>query len=113
LERRAVKDAYEPTTRLITDRTTNGSSEAFQCPSRAAHRLYMATIAGTGAVAATVTFEGSCDGDSWLPIATAFSLTASDFDSEAVAVVAPWPQVRVTVASISGTGAKVNAWMSF
>lgn len=38
-----------------------------------------------------------------------FSIPAHRLRIEAVALTAPWPMIRAVVASISGTGAKVNA----
>lgn len=99
---------------LLSGAVANVSSPAFDCPRGVPDRVYQATIAGSGAVSATVTFEGSCDGgQSWSTIGSALSLTGTASDVKAQAVAgAPWPLVRATVASITGTNAAVSAFMA-
>lgn len=108
-----MPDAFQPSNRLLTDVVANGSGAAFSCPSRAPYRVYQAMIAGTGALTGTVTFEGSCDGATWAPIAAGLDCSGNDAVTKFVAVTAPWPFVRATVSSLTGTGAKVNAWVAF
>ena len=97
--------------RLITDATANVTGEGFTMPRGTRERVYQAAIAGTGTVSATVTLQGSCDGESWVTIGSALSLSGSGSDAKAIESVYPWPQVRAVVASITGTAATVNVFV--
>lgn len=74
---------------------------------------FHATIAGTGAVSATVTIEVSNDGVNAVETdALVISLTGTTSASDGGLVTnAPWKYVRALVASISGTGATVKCLM--
>lgn len=104
--------ATEQLTRLLTEAAANVTGEAFTVTRGMHYRLYGATVTGTGAVAATVTFEGSLDGVNWQAIATALSLSGASSDSESVVVNAVWPQVRAVLSGLSGTAAKVDAFLA-
>lgn len=108
-----MKDAFNPVNQILTNLAANGSGEAYQCPSRAPYRVYQAVLTGTGALTGTCTFEGSCDGVNWSAIAAGLDLSGNDSIAKAVAVAAAWPQVRATVTLLTGTSAKVNAWVAF
>lgn len=98
--------------RLLSDATANATGDAVVMPPGSRERVYQATIAGTGAVSATVTIQGSCDGTNWVTIGSALSLSGSGSDTKAQESVYPWPQVRAVLASLSGTGATVNAYVA-
>lgn len=68
---------------------------------------YQATVAGTGAVTATVVIEVSNDGTNWLTLGT-ISLSGTTTASDGFASSARWHWVRSKVTAISGTGATVN-----
>jgi hypothetical protein len=107
-----MPDANFQVTRLLNLGTTaNVTGEAWTMPRGSRERVYQATIAGTGAVSATVTIQGSCDGVSWVTIGSALSLSGTGSDTKAIESLYPWPQVRAVVASITGTGATVVAYV--
>lgn len=97
--------------RLLGGATANGNGNAVLMPRGERERVYQATIAGTGSVSATVTFQGSCNGEDWVTIDEALSLTGTGSDTKAIESPYPWPFVRANVASITGTGATVNAFV--
>lgn len=100
--------------KLFRDRTTDGVSDSVSPfalsqnkATYAGNMTIQANIAGTGAVSATVTLEGS-NGLGWSVIKT-LSLTGTDDDIKHDTVQGqPWAMVRAQIASISGTGATVN-----
>lgn len=73
------------------------------------HRVYQATVTGTGAVSATVEIEVSCDGSNWI-VAGTITLTGTTSDTDGFASDAPWPYVRADLTAISGTGATVDVY---
>lgn len=102
-----MADMNSQTGILIDAVTADGAGSAFTMPRGSAYRVFQANIAGTGAVSATVTVEGSIDGVIWSTIES-IALTGTTTDEGYAASVEPWPQVRGRVASISGTGATVS-----
>ena len=72
---------------------------------------YQATVAGTGAVSATVVFEVSIDGANWLTLATV-TLSGTTSATDGFIAVGGWPNVRARVSAISGTSAAVTALMA-
>lgn len=75
-----------------------------------AYRVYQATVSGTGAVTATITYFGSVDGVNYS--ATAFAtitLSGTTAVTDNFASTAPWPYVRCVTASVTGTGATVSS----
>jgi hypothetical protein len=69
---------------------------------------YQATVAGTGAVAATVVFEFSDDGVGWLAGETV-TLSGTTTASGGGFNDAPWAYIRANLTAISGTGAALTA----
>jgi len=74
--------------------------------------IYQATIDGTGAVAVTVTIQGSLDGVGWVNVGSAISLTDTTTDTDKLLNTEPWPFVRAVTSSISGTGATVRVFVA-
>lgn len=74
--------------------------------------MVQAAITGTGALTATVTVQGSNDGVNWSTIGSAMSLSGTTSDTKTQAVDYPWAQIRAVSSSLSGTGAKVSAYLS-
>ena len=73
---------------------------------------YQATVAGTGAVTATVTIEASNDGTSWCStVLGTITLSGTTTDTDGLTSDAPWKFVRANVTAISGTGAAVTVLM--
>ena len=70
-----------------------------------------ASIAGTGTVSVTANVEGSNNGGTTWSLLTALSLTGTNADSKSYTVDGPWGSVRVTLASITGTGATAQVWV--
>lgn len=106
----ALQNVNHQVTRLLTGATANGDSDIFQMPIATPARVFSGRIEGTGSVSATLTIRGSIDGENWTDLVTlALSGTGSDdkFDED----IASWPLIKANVASISGTGASVDAWM--
>lgn len=73
-------------------------------------RTYQASVAGTGAVTATVIVEGSNDGVNFLTLAT-ITLSGTTSASDGFSSTANWPCVRARLTAISGTGAAVTVTM--
>ena len=95
------------TTRNLAGGTTTGAKAAEYKDT--VNTTYQITVAGTGAVSATVLIEVSNDGTSWLatPLGTvAISGTTSATDGFTTA--APWKYHRANISAISGTGATVT-----
>lgn len=72
------------------------------------NRAIVASLAGTGAISATVTIEVSNDNVNWATRATltlSGTTTASDTDVDAPS---PFPYVRGNVTAIAGTGAALT-----
>jgi hypothetical protein len=102
------------TIQLLTAVTTNTTGNTFPIgnifDTSKPNRCYQATVSGTGAVTATVTFFGSNDGVNWsaTPFGTV-TLSGTTTVTDNFASVAPWAFVRCVTASVSGTGATVTA----
>jgi len=107
-----MPNVNEQVTKLLSAVIADGVGDAFSLPRGVADHAFAATIAGTGAVSATVTVEGSVDGENWVPALATMSLTGTGSDIKGAALSgAPYPHIRLRVASLTGTGATVNAWM--
>ncbi len=98
---------------LLSASTTAAAGTGVAVPADSPLRSFVASIAGTGAVSATVAYEVSNDnGTTWAPRLT-FSLSGTttavltDVDE-----CSPFPLVRGNVTAISGTGATVKLSMS-
>lgn len=107
-----MPDVNDQVSKLLTAVIADGVGSAFVVPRGIANHAFMGTIAGTGAVSATVTIEGSMDGVSWVPTLASMSLTGTTTDVKGATLAnAPYAQLRGRVASLTGTGATVNLWM--
>lgn len=76
------------------------------------YATFQATVNGTGAVAATVTIQGSNDGVN--AIATALgtiSLSGTTVSSDGFATTASWKYVRAVVSAPSGTISSISVLM--
>jgi hypothetical protein len=91
---------------LLNEVTTDQTGSAFKRVGNV--WTYQASIAGTGAVSATVTIQVSNDGTNWEDFGS-LSLSGTTTASDSVSGDAPWAAHRAVCASISGTGAKVTA----
>lgn len=74
-------------------------------------KVAQAYVVGTGAVTATVKFQGSLGDGYWNDI-DSVTLSGTTSASDAKSWVVPWPQVRANVTAISGTGAAVTVYVS-
>lgn len=102
------------TARLLNAVTATVTGDAQNTDGRPADCTYQASIAGTGAVTATVIIEGSNEGVSgnFMTIAT-FSLSGTTTDSLGFVSQAKWAFVRARMTAITGTGAAVTVTMGF
>ena len=73
---------------------------------------FSATVAGTGAVTATVIIDYSNDGTYWALAGATITLSGTTSHTDGYATVANWPFVRARCTAISGTGATVTVKMS-
>lgn len=103
-----MTEIYDNTGLLMSGATANGAGDAHQVPSNRPYRSFQADIAGSGAVSATVTIEGSIDGVTWVLALASMSLTGTGSDVKGAEDVSAYPQLRARVASISGTNAAVT-----
>jgi hypothetical protein len=68
-------------------------------------------VAGTGTVSVTATIQVSNNGTDWID-AEALSLTGTTSDTDGATIDAAWAYLRVTLSSITGTGATATAWIA-
>jgi hypothetical protein len=93
---------------LLDAVTTNQTSQAHAL--KRGRRTLQASIAGAGAVAATVTWYGSnSNSASGGVLLATMSLSGTNSDTAGADIPAEWPYIYCTLASISGTGAVVTA----
>jgi hypothetical protein len=76
-------------------------------------RTFHATVAGTGAVTATVIIQVSNDAITWIDATTAphIALSGTTSASDGFSMDAKWAYIRANVDAISGTGAAVTVKM--
>jgi hypothetical protein len=87
-----------------------GPGLAFQA--RPLNRALIAFITGTGPLTASVIYEVSMDGVNWATRNT-FTLNSTGYSASIyVDTLSPFPFVRGTLVSITGTGAQVTLQMS-
>ena len=101
------RDANAVTT-LLNAVTATGAGASVQ--SRSKNRTFQATVAGTGAVSATVKVQVSNDNVNWIDLGT-ITLSGTTSATDGFASNAPWAYVRGNVTAISGTGAAVTLAM--
>lgn len=102
------------TAQLLTAATADGSSDIFLAPQNFQGNAVMsADINGSGSVSATVTYYGSIDGSNWYTLGSAISLSGTNAASGSTNMAnQPWPLIKATLTSISGTDAAVDAWIA-
>ena len=88
--------------------TTNIPTEAVRL--WGGRNSFQVTVVGTGSVGVTATIQVSNNGVNWID-ATALTLTGTTSDSDGATIDAAWVYARVSLASISGTGATVTVVM--
>lgn len=95
------------TTRDLTGGTTTGAKTGEYKDT--VNTTYQATVAGTGAVTATVLIEVSNDDTNYCatPLGT-ISLSGTTSATDGFTTSAPWKYHRVNISAISGTGATVT-----
>lgn len=91
--------------------TTTGQGVTFETPNNFGLRKVHATIAGTGAVSATIIVDGrSPDKQVWAPEFT-ISLSGTNSDNYRGTLQDNGGEYRGRITAISGTSATVNLWM--
>jgi hypothetical protein len=101
-----IQDGQE----IILSRNSTGVGQEFKIGVNRPNRTWQASIAGTGAVSATVLVQVSNDGTNWLTLVT-FALSGTTTDQAGETTQAPWAYTRANVTAISGTGAVVTVTM--
>lgn len=77
-----------------------------------ATRTLQASVAGTGAVTATVVISGSVDAQQYVALVT-FTLSGTNSASDRVTVSFSEPHLKATLSAISGTGAVATASVAY
>lgn len=95
-------------TKMLNAVTANASSEAFVFPPRTPGRAHQATVAGTGALTADISWQGSLDGSNWIELGTT-SLAGNDSVTGGIPSDASWPFERAVLTNLTGTGATLTA----
>lgn len=96
--------------RILLDGVKTATSGAATSQIRA-KKTFEADVSGSGAVSATVVFEGSNAGRHWEPLGT-LTLSGTGSASGALFHDGPWAAVRATVTEISA-GATLTAAIGF
>jgi hypothetical protein len=100
---------------ILTDATGSATGKSYTMRTAGMGQTdttkFMATVAGTGAVTATVPIEYSLDGTYWATGAT-ITLSGTTSATDGYATVADWPFCRAKTTAISGTNATVTVKMS-
>jgi len=97
---------------LLPKHITALTGQKYEGPWNDARRgMVQASVDGTGAVAATITVNGSNDGVHTTVIGT-ITLTATTTDTDTLAIDYPWAHIWAVSSGISGTGATVSANLS-
>ena len=87
--------------------TTNVSTEAVNL--WGAYNSVQVVIAGTGTVSVTATIQVSNNGTNWID-ATALNLSGTTTDTDGATLASGWKWMRVTLSSITGTGATATVF---
>lgn len=93
---------------LLINQTATGTSSAKEAPGPGA--TVHATVAGTGAVTATVIIQVGNISGSWLDLGT-LSLSGTTSATQGLALDAHWVYIRANCTAITGTGATLNVVM--
>jgi hypothetical protein len=89
--------------------TTNVSSEVVR--PYGGRISVQVVIAGTGTVSVTATIQVSNNGTNWID-ANALTLSGTTTDTDGATIDAAWAFMRVTLTSITGTGATATAFIA-
>jgi hypothetical protein len=96
---------------IMRDETTDTSGDWHYKDSP--YAAFQATVAGTGAVTATVAIEVSNDGVNAVDtVMGTITLSGTTSHSDGFTSVSPWKYVRAVTTNVTGTGATVNVLMS-
>lgn len=95
-------------TTLLNGVLVTGAGSAVYCPF--AQRSFYGSVAGTGAVTATILVQGSLDNSNWLTLAT-ITLSGTTSATDGCALEGPWPYMRGNVSAITGTSAAATLIM--
>jgi hypothetical protein len=87
--------------------TTNVSTEAVR--QWGGRNSVQVVIVGDGTVSVTATIQVSNNGTNWID-AEALNLTGTDVDTDGATIDSGWAYFRVTLSSITGTGATATAF---
>jgi len=107
--------AYQGPTPILAGATATGAGSTYEVNRKIEDplgRVFQAVgTTSSGAGAATVLVQVSCDNVNWLTLATITLTLATTASSDGFASIEQWPYVRGNVSSISGTGAAVTLYM--
>ncbi len=94
-------------TQFFFGEKTNGASPSFAAPLNV--RTCSALLVGSGAVSATVSFQGSEDDTLWLEL-DSLNLSGTDSASDSTVITSTMPYVRAVISDIFGHGAAVTSF---
>lgn len=99
-------------TQLLTNATTPAAGAAVGFQNSVPNRVFQASVAGTGVLAASVKIEVSADPINlgWITLGT-IDLAGTTTATDGFAIDAAWPYTRASLVSVSGTNAVVNCAM--
>lgn len=89
----------------VTTASTGNSVDMLNYPQE--YRSFVAKVAGTGSVSATVLIEASSNGTDFFTLAT-FTLSGTTSAADACVTDDSWRYLRGRVSAVSGTGAAVT-----
>lgn len=106
-----IADAENNVIYIMNGKTTTGAGDTVTISPK--DRTFHATVAGTGAVTATVIIQVSNDAVTWINTTTSphIALSGTTTASDGFRMDAKWAYVRAYVDAISGTGAAVTVTM--
>jgi len=102
---KSIPSGHKASAKLLDAVTTVQTSGAHA--RKSTNSAYQASVAGTGAVSATIVIEFSNDGINWIEGAT-ITLSGTTSATDGFAVDAGWVYARANLTAISGTGAAVT-----
>lgn len=97
---------------FLPAQTTAPFTSAYHSTDKRPMRTHQGSVVGTGAVSATIIFEGSNDALNWVPINT-FTLTGTGSATDGFVSNAAWKHTRARLTAISGTNAAASAQIGF
>lgn len=103
-----ILSSTRQTIALLTAAIANATGTAQRFPVSLSRRSHQASVAGTGAVAATITIYGSNTDGTFGELICTITLSGTTSDHWQYISDAPWPYEWAVLSGISGTGASVN-----